>query len=417
VGASLLGAGLAGGYLLLAGVLRRRGLAVSTVGLAVRSAAAHRGRSLLAVGLLACAAFVMVTVAANERRYGRSDVRDRASGTGGFALRAVTALPVHYDLGTRGGRAELGFPESDEAAWAGVEVHAFLMSRGEDVSCLNLARPARPRVLGVRDRMIARGGFTVRTETGAGWQELRRDLEGGAVPAFGDAESVKWQLHSGLSETYAVPAESGRSVPLRFTGLVRSSILAGELLVSADRFRELFPSEAAPRYFLLEVPAGQEDAVARSLRRHLADTGVEVRRTRSILNDLIGVQNTYLMTFLALGGLGVVLGTVGLVVVVFRNALERRGEFALMLATGFRRRYLAGLLVLENAVLLGVGLAWGAGSALLAVLPQLRSVEAEVSWLRLGGVLGLILVVGLAASGAAAAGAARGRLVEALRAE
>jgi len=49
------------------------------------------------------------------------------------------------------------------------------------------------------------------------------------------------------------------------------------------------------------------------------------------------------MTFLALGGLGVILGTVGVVVVVLRSALERRGEFALMLAVGFEHRHLGSL--------------------------------------------------------------------------
>ena len=46
------------------------------------------------------------------------------------------------------------------------------------------------------------------------------------------------------------------------------------------------------------------------------------------------VQNTYLSTFQVLGGLGLLLGSVGLGVVVLRNVLERRGELALLLAVG-----------------------------------------------------------------------------------
>ena len=40
---------------------------------------------------------------------------------------------------------------------------------------------------------------------------------------------------------------------------------------------------------------------------------------------------------LALGGLGLLLGTTGMIAVIFRSALERRGELALMSAAGFAR--------------------------------------------------------------------------------
>ena len=44
--------------------------------------------------------------------------------------------------------------------------------------------------------------------------------------------------------------------------------------------------------------------------------------------------------FQLLGGLGLLLGSVGLGVVVLRNVLERRGELAILRAVGFRRRSL-----------------------------------------------------------------------------
>ena len=47
------------------------------------------------------------------------------------------------------------------------------------------------------------------------------------------------------------------------------------------------------------------------------------------------VENTYLSTFQALGGLGLVLGVVGLVAIIARNMLERRRELALLGAAGF----------------------------------------------------------------------------------
>ena len=143
--------------------------------------------------------------------------------------------------------------------------------------------------------------------------------------------------------------------------------------MSEENFRRAFPDTAEPRYFLLDVPKGREEALARSLRENLGRQGVEVRTTREILNNFIGVQNTYLSMFLALGGLGVIMGTFGLVAVLLRGALERRGEFALMLAQGFGRRDLAWLLAAENAGLLVAGLALGGVCALVAVAPEMAS--------------------------------------------
>jgi len=157
--------------------------------------------------------------------------------------------------------------------------------------------------------------------------------------------------------------------------------------------------------------------VADALRRNLGDFGLEVRGTRELLNAYAGVQNTYLSTFLALGGLGLMLGTVGLVIVLLRNALERRKEFALMLAEGFTERELAAMLVIENAGLLIAGLLCGTVTALIAVAPHLASVAARVNWVALFGVLAGILVIGLASCLLAARAATRGRLLEALREE
>ena len=81
------------------------------------------------------------------------------------------------------------------------------------------------------------------------------------------------------------------------------------------------------------------------------------------LAQFLAVQNTYLSTFQSLGGLGLLLGTVGLAVVQLRSVLERRGELALMRAEGFQPSRLVKMVVFENAVLLVGGLAVGAIAA------------------------------------------------------
>jgi len=315
---------------------------------------------------------------------------------------------------------EVGFPPQDEAVFEGVSVFSFLSNSGDDISCLNLARPTFPRILGVGAAMIKRGGFRLSTSGPGGgcpWNRLRGTTQDGAIPVFGDADSVRWQLHSGPGKVIKMPRAGGGSVDVRVAGTIASSIFAGELLMSESNFRRTFPDNDAPRYFLIEAPPGREERVAEALRRNLGDMGLEVRTTREILNAVVGVQNTYISTFVALGGLGVVLGTFGLVIVLLRSALERRGEFALMLATGFGRGFLSRLLVAENAGLLCGGLLCGAVSALLAVAPQISSARSRINWPALALLPAAIVLIGLASCAVAARAAVRGNLIEALKEE
>ena len=68
---------------------------------------------------------------------------------------------------------------------------------------------------------------------------------------------------------------------------------------------------------------------------------------------------------------------------------------ALLLALGFRTGQLAWLVLAENAFLLALGLAAGTVSALLAVAPHLVGAGAQVLWLRIAGLLVVVLAVGL----------------------
>jgi ABC-type antimicrobial peptide transport system permease subunit len=83
------------------------------------------------------------------------------------------------------------------------------------------------------------------------------------------------------------------------------------------------------------------------------------------------VENTYLSIFQVLGGLGLLLGSAGLAIVVARNVLERRREFGLLEAVGFRARQLRRLVFAEHRWLIVAALVIGAGSALVAVWPSL----------------------------------------------
>jgi ABC-type antimicrobial peptide transport system permease subunit len=116
-----------------------------------------------------------------------------------------------------------------------------------------------------------------------------------------------------------------------------------------------------------------------------------------------------------LGGLGLLLGTVGLGVVLLRSVLERRGELATLRAFGFRRSRLAWMILAENAFLLTAGILVGSLSALASVAPRLASID--VPWLSIVATLGVVLLVGMFSSLAAVRGSLRIPLLPALKAE
>jgi ABC-type antimicrobial peptide transport system permease subunit len=134
-------------------------------------------------------------------------------------------------------------------------------------------------------------------------------------------------------------------------------------------------------------------------------------------NRLLMAQMPEANTFQVLGGLGLLLGSAGLGVVVLRNVLERRAELAVLQAVGFRRRALQWLVLSEHAGLLWLGLGVGITAALAAVLPALLAPGAEVHYVALGATLAAVLVTGLAWTWFATRMALRGELLKALRNE
>ena len=368
------------------------------------SAARRRpGRSMLVAGLMACAVFVIVAAGANRHRAG--EATDRQGGSGGFALLAESTLPLFGPL--------------DPQTLQGAESFALRLRPGDDTSCLNLYRVSNPRILGVPDALIARGGFAFAstladdTATQANpWLLLQRPLADGAIPVFGDQSTVMWLLHLGLGQDFML----GKT-RLRFVGLLKGSIFQGELLMADSAFEKLFPEQPGWRYFLIDTPPAPAAALGTALEAHYEDYGLDAVGTRQKLEALMAVENTYLSTFQALGGLGLLLGTCGLGLALLRNLLERRAEFALLRALGFRTRNLVRLALLENVLLLAIGMLTGAVCALLAIAPALLSRSVEPPWLSLALTLGAIFVCGVAAIAASAAAVLRAPPLQALKEE
>ena len=198
-------------------------------------------------------------------------------------------------------------------------------------------------------------------------------------------------------------------------GLLQDSVFQSELLLSERNFLKLYPRQEGYQFFLIQAQPDKTARVRALLETVLADHGFSVTSTAQRLASYLAVENTYLATFQALGGLGLVLGALGLAVVLLRSVWERRGELALLRALGFRKSVLGWLVLVENSFLLILGLVIGSVSALAAVAPHLITGAGAVPWLQLLGLLALVLVVGLAAGACAVAATLRAPLLPALQ--
>jgi ABC-type antimicrobial peptide transport system permease subunit len=169
--------------------------------------------------------------------------------------------------------------------------------------------------------------------------------------------------------------------------------------------------------FLIDVPDGKVEQVIDELERRLGDKGLQATRTTERLGAFLEVVNTYLGIFGALGGIGLLLGSLGLGIVVLRNVLERRGELALLRAVGFRKSQLMWMILEEHWLLCVAGLAVGAVAAVIAVVPAIQSAGRAIPVWGLAWTL-----IGVVANGClwaliASAIALRGDLLEGLRHE
>ena len=295
---------------------------------------------------------------------------------------------------------------------------------GDDASCLNLYEPTNPRILAPKASFIAKGRFAFRrslasteAERQNPWLLLERDLGEDVIPVIGDANSMTYVLHKDVGDELTL-ARGGRPVQLRLVAALDDSIFQSELLMSEANFLKLFPRQEGYGLLLVETPASRSTEVAAALEDRLADFGADAKATGERLAEFHRVENTYLSTFQTLGGLGLLLGTVGLTAVLLRNVLERRRELALLGAVGYRNVHFLLMLVAENGALLASGLAAGTLSALLAIAPAAAE-RGGRSPLSAGAALLVLSVfaLGIVSSILAARAATRAPLVEALRSE
>jgi putative ABC transport system permease protein len=246
---------------------------------------------------------------------------------------------------------------------------------------------------------------------------LQRNFPDGAIPVIGDANSLAYVMHLGVGDDFVFDY-GGASIRLRVVGALSDSVLQSELVMSEQNFIKLFPGLQGYRYFLVETanPSASQSVVT-TLEERLSDFGLDATSTTDKLASFHRVENTYLSTFQMLGGLGLVLGTIGMAAILLRNIFERRKELALLRAVGYNSAHFTLMAIAENVLILFFGLAIGTVCALLSIAPVFVERGGRLPNISLGVLLLAVLLSGTLASLVATLAALRSPLLPSLRAD
>ena len=415
---------LVAGLLVLRGWMRRDSgtLARTLWQIGARNISRRPSRSLAVIGMMAGGIFLVVAV--NAFRMSAGDVTDRHSGTGGFALIGESSLPVYEDLNTKAGWDAFGL---DEKLMPQARVVPFRVREGDDASCLNLNRAQKP-VLVAADPAKLNGTFGFASGDWNGLEHASAEqpsrlpaasetLALQPIPAIADQATAMWGLGKGVGDTLDYQDSAGKTFQVKLVGLLAGSVLQGKMIISEKDFLSKYPDAAGYRLFLVDAKPDKAAEISEHLTRQLEQRGLALEPARQRLELFLSVQNTYIGIFTVLGGLGVLLGTAGIGVLIARHVLERRGELGLMQALGFQAGALRSMILGEHGVLLVLGVILGVFTASLAVIPQLIERGGGLPVGFLGRLIAGVLIFGLLVCAFAVSSAVRGRLTDAIRRE
>ena len=365
---------------------------------AKRNSSRNMGRSITVVILFAIGTFLVISTGAN-RKDDYTKAHEKSSGTGGFLYFAETTVPVLYDLNDKERRIKEGFEQQFTAV-------QFSRMNGDDASCLNLNKISNPAILGVNPRdlegrfsfdskifglsfpdpwkALASAADTVQQIGTSAHQPIspsaHQPISPSIIPAIADQTVIQWSLGKKTGDTLFYRNEKGDTLGLKLIAGLSPSIFQGYVLISSDNFLKNYPSSSGSNVFLIDGPAEKSKEIGEELKSTFRDYGWEMTTAAERLSEFNSVTNTYLSIFMALGALGLILGTVGLAIVLARSILERRKEIAILQALGFTQTHVWKLLTGEYLSLLLWGLAIGFVSSVIAVWPNFTSAGSEVSF-------------------------------------
>ena len=326
-------------------------------------------RSLTVVGTLACGVFLVVSVAAFRKEKDTSG-DDPKNGYGGYAYWAETSIPLS-DPADYSGPDNLFGLDGDNA------INPIRVGQGDDASCFNLNQTANPRLLSLDSSTLAtRGAFTFHSireglDSSEGWNLLKEIYDDSVVPAFVDSATLQWALKRKLGDRLVYTDNGGNTFEVELIGAISDTVFQGSLILDESVFLEKYPQHEGYQLFLLDSWDSDIEKSRSRIESVLSAWGGQVEIASDRLQSFHEVENTYIAIFHVLGGLGVILGSAGLGVVVARNLSERRHEFALMDAIGIPNRVRKKVVFSELKSLICWGMGIGICAAIVSIVPSM----------------------------------------------
>jgi len=364
--------------------------------LSIRNLSLRRARTLSAIALLSIGTFSVIITGSFKKS--TSTVGSRSSGTGWFLAWAETAIPLKEDLNTA--RTATSFGLRDEQVLQGVRYLQLPSHEGDNASCLNLNQVAQPAMLGVPARVFDSldaftfAGLAPGSNTSSPWQGLLQPLAPGVIPGYADQSVITWGLRKSVGDTLVYHDEAGNPLMVKLTGSLENSLFQGYILLSDSLLRLHYPSSGGSHIMLVDGPSIQEDTIISTLESIFRDYGMMATPARVKLATFNAVENTYLTVFMMLGGLGIIIGTVGLGIVLLRNLAQRRRELALCSAIGFQRKTIFRIIFTEHLLILLSGTLLGIVAAIPVVIPVALSPGTGLPWTLILSIILLTLANG-----------------------
>ena len=332
------------------------------------------GRKMTVVGMLAVGTFLVVGAGA-FRQQGPEESKNFKSGTGGFSHIFKTSLPLYDDLHSEGA-GELF--DLNTGLLDGVSIIPVRAQSGDDASCLNLHQSSQPPLYGLPiAQMSGRFAFVE-----GNWSTLTKRSKEGLIPAAVDQNTLMWSLKKKVGDRVAYLDEGGEKFEVELAAVLKGSYLQGGLYISEENWIKKFPRGGGYKEFWIGSAEHIDPAVDR-LTDRLLNYGAQNQQTLDRLNQFRRVENTYLSIFQALGGMGVLLGTMGLLIIVLRNLWERRKEHAILGAVGFSLGKLQFIVIQENIRIIFAGLLIGFGAGLVGLVPAVMGNKQDISLISL----------------------------------
>jgi putative ABC transport system permease protein len=390
-------------------------------GLAARLALAYplarRGRTAILLAMFSLVVFTLTLMSAvNESDMARvPQLTEEASGGWDLWVDSSPTGPLAADA---------------IAAERGVAQVSPLVTGAAEMTTPNEKAPTAWRMTGYERSMLDRG-VPALTERLDRFADDRAAFE--AVASSPDLVIADEELLQGDGPPGDATVEVGDTVTVTdpATGAGRDLVVAGlldadwagnGLLAGRATVIDILGERATESRHYVEVEAGADAEVVadRLTAAHLA-SGADAHTFRGAVEDEMRQGQGFMRLLQGYLGLGLIIGTAGLGVVMVRAVRERRRQVGMLRAMGFQARVVRRAFLLEAGFVATQGIAIGMGLGLVTAYQLLGSevfdepVPFRTPWLELVVLVAVPALAALAAAVVPAAQAARIRPAAALR--